>query len=73
MFVADGGKSLRKILDTEKGKEPFRPEMMQYEKAKDAGVYDMWQMQLQKLEINKAYMDRWNASDGMDAILCKFY
>jgi amidase len=53
--------------------EPFRPEMGSYERAKEVGVYDMWQMQLEKLVLSKEYLDRWNATNGMDAILCEFH
>jgi amidase len=66
-FVADGGTSLRKILDPVK--EPFRPEMKMYESAKDTGVYDMWQTQMSRVELQKRYLDRWNAA-GIDGILC---
>ncbi|KAJ5767664.1 hypothetical protein N7533_000247 [Penicillium manginii] len=67
MFVADGGKSVRKLLDA--SEEPFRPEMEAYSQATEMGVYDMWQLQLERNGICKAYLDQWNAS-GIDAILC---
>jgi amidase len=67
-FVADGGTSLRKILGPVN--EPFRPEMQMYESAKDIGVYEMWQTQSARVELQKNYLDRWNAA-GIDAILCE--
>ena len=69
MFLADGGKSVRKALGPVG--EPFRPEMSPYEKATELGVYDMWQLQLERTGICKAYMDQWNAVGGLDAILCQ--
>lgn len=68
-FVADGGTSVRKILDPVN--EPFRPEMKMYESAKDAGVYDLWQTQLARTTEQKKYLDRWNTA-GIDAILCPY-
>ncbi|KAJ0423035.1 amidase signature domain-containing protein [Aspergillus carlsbadensis] len=67
MFVADGGESVRKLL--EPTGEPFRPEMRMYEDAEDRGVYEMWQMQLKRNELCKRYLDRWNEA-GVDALLC---
>ncbi|KAL2833984.1 amidase signature domain-containing protein [Aspergillus pseudoustus] len=67
MFVADGGKSVQKLL--EPTGEPFRPEMQAYADATELGVYDMWQLQLKRNELCKSYLDRWNAA-GIDAVLC---
>jgi amidase len=69
MFTADGAKSIRKLLDPVQ--EPFRPEMSYYESAKEIGVYDMWQIQAQRTEFCKSYLERWNQCAGLDAILCK--
>lgn len=66
-FVADGGKSIRKILE-EVG-EPFRPEMHDYEVAKELGVYELWQLQAVRTSLCKRYLDRWAACEGLDAIL----
>jgi len=66
-FVADGGKSLRNIL--EPVGEPFRPEMENYEKAKELGVWEMWQLQIRRSALCKRYLDRWVACEGLDAIL----
>jgi len=65
-FTADGGTSVRKIL--EPVKEPIRPEMKDYEEAKEMGVYDLWQLQKQRTSLCKRYLDRW-AAFGIDAIL----
>ncbi|KAJ5381672.1 uncharacterized protein N7496_004100 [Penicillium cataractarum] len=67
IFLADGGKSVRKLL--EPTGEPFRPEMKPYEEANDIGVYDLWQMQVKRNSLCKSYLDRWNEA-GIDAILC---
>ncbi|KAJ5776517.1 uncharacterized protein N7511_001528 [Penicillium nucicola] len=67
LFLADGGKSVRKLL--EPTGEPFRPEMKPYEKASELGVYDLWQMHVQRNTICKSYLDRWNETE-IDAILC---
>ncbi|KAI9375110.1 amidase signature domain-containing protein [Aspergillus egyptiacus] len=67
MFVADGGKSVRKLL--EPTGEPFRPEMKAYEEATELGVYEMWQLQLARNNLCKSYLDRWNEAD-IDAVLC---
>ncbi|KAJ9659988.1 hypothetical protein H2201_007093 [Coniosporium apollinis] len=67
MFVADGGKSVRKILELVN--EPWRPEMEYFTKAQELGVYDMWQLQFERSELCKQYLDRWQACDGLDAIL----
>jgi amidase len=66
--VADGGNSVRNIL--EPVGEPFRPEMQMYSVAKELGTHSMWQLQLERTDLCKAYLDRWNRYDGLDAILC---
>ncbi|KAL4808606.1 amidase signature domain-containing protein [Aspergillus unguis] len=66
MFVADGGKSVRKLL--EPTNEPFRPEMNTYANASELGVHEMWQIQLARNTLCKSYLDRWNET-GIDAIL----
>jgi amidase len=68
MFLADGGKSIRKLL--EPVNEPVRPEMGNYEASVELGVYDMWQIQVNRTGLTKRYLDRWNSA-GIDAILCK--
>ncbi|KAF2160731.1 hypothetical protein M409DRAFT_28868 [Zasmidium cellare ATCC 36951] len=65
-FLADGGKSVRKLL--EPVGEPWRPEMEFYEKATEMGVYHLWQTQSQRTALTKRFLDRWN-SLGIDAIL----
>jgi amidase len=66
-FLADGGKSIRKILEA--ADEPFRPEMKAYETATELGVYDLWQLQRERTDLSKMYLDKWEASEGVDAIL----
>ncbi|KAK5135972.1 hypothetical protein LTR08_004430 [Meristemomyces frigidus] len=66
-FVADGGKSVRSILETTG--EPFRPEMKDYEDAKELGVHGLWQLHIQRTGLSKRYLDRWAACEGLDAIL----
>ncbi|KAL4878113.1 amidase signature domain-containing protein [Aspergillus karnatakaensis] len=67
MFVADGGKSVRKLL--EPTGEPFRPEMQAYEDAEELGVHEMWQIHLKRNALCKSYLERWNGA-GIDAVLC---
>lgn len=66
-FVADGGKSVASVL--EPVGEPWRPEMRAYAEAKELGVYDLWQLQKRRTALQKRYLDRWAAADGLDAIL----
>ncbi|KAI1854642.1 hypothetical protein JX266_000760 [Neoarthrinium moseri] len=67
MFVADGGKAIRKEL--ERSGEPWRTEMGAYEVAEELGTSEMWQLHLDRVEFQKRYLDRWNKA-GIDAILC---
>lgn len=66
-FTADGGKSIKKILEA--ANEPWRPEMAAYEAANELGVYDLWQLQRQRTDLGKMYLDKWATSGGVDAIL----
>lgn len=68
MFVADGGKSVRAIL--EPTEEPFRPEMQAYAEAEEMGVYAMWKLHLERTELQKKFLDQWNSYGDLDAILC---
>ncbi|KAJ4387083.1 hypothetical protein N0V93_007670 [Gnomoniopsis smithogilvyi] len=67
MFVADGGLSIKKEL--ERSGEPLREEMHAYGVAKELGTYDMWQIHMERTDLQKRYLDRWNEA-GIDAILC---
>lgn len=67
MFVADGGRTIRKEI--ERSGEPWRPEMRQYEAARELSTSEMWQLHLERVAYQKKYLDRWNAA-GIDAILC---
>ena len=67
MFLADGGKTIRKSLET--SGEPWQPQMIVFSTATELGVYDMWQVQRERTDLCKMYMDRWNACEGLDAIL----
>lgn len=67
MFVADGGKSVRALL--EPTGEPFRPEMRPYEVATELGVYDMWKLQLERSELQREYLEQWSSYGDLDAIL----
>lgn len=66
MFVADGGKAIKKELA--RTGEPMRPEMALYEAATEIGTYDMWRLHLERDDFGKRYLDRWNEA-GIDAIL----
>ncbi|GAB7346666.1 hypothetical protein MBLNU459_g1794t1 [Dothideomycetes sp. NU459] len=66
-FLADGGKSVRDIL--EPVGEPFRPEMQGYAEAPEVGVHAMWKLQAKRTQLCKNYLDKWTKS-GIDGILC---
>ncbi|KAF1356627.1 fatty-acid amide hydrolase [Delphinella strobiligena] len=66
-FLADGGKSVRDILDPVQ--EPFRPEMESYSEVDELGVHAMWQLQAKRTQLSKDYLDRWSKA-GIDAIIC---
>lgn len=68
MFVADGGRTVRQLLAPTQ--EPFRPELSRYEDATELGIYDMWQLHLERTKLLKEYLDQWNACEGLDALLC---
>ncbi|KAL7626365.1 hypothetical protein AAE478_003137 [Parahypoxylon ruwenzoriense] len=67
MFVADGGKAIRREL--ERTGEPWRPEMRMYAEAQELGALEYWQLHLDRQGYQKRYLDRW-LSAGIDAILC---
>ncbi|CAI6339842.1 unnamed protein product [Periconia digitata] len=70
MFVADGGKSIEKLLAP--AREPWRPEMAMYEAARELGVYDMWQLHLERSTFQKKFLEQWMrcaGGGGIDAIL----
>ncbi|UPX13035.1 Amidase [Ascochyta rabiei] len=68
MFVADGGKSVEALLAPTG--EPWRTEMKSYEDATELGVYDLWQLHLERTELQRQYLKQWMSYDGLDAILC---
>lgn len=69
MFVADGGRAIRRELD--RTGEPLHPEMHMYGEgaARELGAYEYWQLHLDRQEYQKRYLDRWLEA-GIDAILC---
>lgn len=70
MFVADGGKSIEALLAPTD--EPYRPEMSQYKEATELGVHAMWQLHIERSELQRQYLEQWAAHDGLDAILGKY-
>lgn len=70
MFVADGGKSVEALLAPTD--EPIRPEMMMYKEATELGVHAMWQLHLERSELQKKCLDQWMSYEGLDAILGEF-
>lgn len=69
LFVTDGAKSIRGLL--EPTNEPFRPEMREYKESVELGVHKMWQMQAERSDLQKRYLDRWNSMGGIDGLLCR--
>jgi len=67
MFLADGGKSVKREL--ERTGEPLRPEMEGYGNAKELGALEYWGLHLERQAYQKRYLDRWRKA-GIDAILC---
>jgi amidase len=68
-FVADGGKSVRGLLSPTG--EPFRDEMKDYAQATELGVHEMWQIHLERNNLQKDYLQRWNDNE-IDGLLCMF-
>ena len=66
-FLSDGGKSIAKLLKL--CSEPIRPEMERYGRAVDNGVYALWQLHAQRNELQREYLERWNACEGLDGII----
>ncbi|KAB5518012.1 amidase signature domain-containing protein [Coniochaeta sp. 2T2.1] len=69
LFLADGGKSVRNIL--QQTGEPWRPELADYVRAPDMDVYDLWQLQKERTALQAGYLARVQAEAGgvIDAIL----
>lgn len=66
-FVADGGKTVKSILDPTS--EPWRPEMSLYRDATEIGVSELWKLQARRAALVTAYLTRVREA-GLDAILC---
>lgn len=69
MFVADGAKSVRNLLAPTE--EPFRPEMQAYADSIELGVHGMWQLHIERSELQRKYLEQWNSYGELDGILCK--
>ncbi|PHH61177.1 hypothetical protein CDD81_700 [Ophiocordyceps australis] len=67
MFVADGGKAIRKEL--ERTGEPWPPGLEAYRVAKELGTYDLWKLHLERVKFSDEVLDCWNKAQ-IDAILC---
>jgi len=68
MFLADGGKSIGNLLAPVD--EPYLGILESYKTARELGTHEMWQIQAERTELCRAYLDRWNACEGLDALLC---
>jgi amidase len=68
MFLSDGGKSMAEML--EPVNEPYIKWLGSYKTARELGTHEMWQIQAERTELCKAYLDRWNACAGLDVLLC---
>lgn len=66
-FLSDGGRSIQNLLS--QSDEPLRPEMERYGRAVDHGVFNLWKLHIERNQLQKEYMDRWNACEGLDAII----
>ena len=67
LFTADGGKTIRNQL--EKGGEPAFKSMDNLLQSKEIGVYDMWQLQRERNQVWKEWLDQWNDIEGLDGII----
>ncbi|OBT40009.1 hypothetical protein VE00_09405 [Pseudogymnoascus sp. WSF 3629] len=67
IFTADGGKTIRSQL--EKGEEPAPKFMDNFLQSQEIGVYDMWQLQRERNQIWKEWLDQWNEIEGLDGII----
>ncbi|KAI0393895.1 amidase [Xylariaceae sp. FL0594] len=67
MFLADGGKAVKKEL--ERTGEPLRPELEGFGSAQELGAFEYWALHLERQAFQKKYLDRWNEA-GIDALLC---
>lgn len=60
-YTADGGEDIRR--DVEAGGEPFIPHVEALvNKGKPISVYEYWQLNKKKLELQKRYLDLWNST-----------
>ncbi|KAI2479101.1 Amidase domain containing protein [Pyrenophora tritici-repentis] len=60
-YTADGGEDIRR--DVEAGGEPFIPHVEALiNKGKPVSVYEYWQLNKKKLELQKRYLDLWNST-----------
>lgn len=66
-FVADGGITVRKML--EPTDEPFQENMSHYRNATELGTNALWQLHLRRSELLKAYLDQWNSIEGLDGLV----
>ena len=67
MFLADGGKSIADLLAPVD--EPYLGLLEWYRTARELGTHEMWAIQSERTAQCKAYLDRWNACAGLDALL----
>jgi len=60
-YTADGGEDIRR--DVAAGGEPFIPHVEALvNRGKAISVYDYWQLNKKKLELQKRYLDLWNST-----------
>ncbi|KPI38036.1 Acetamidase [Cyphellophora attinorum] len=62
-YTSDGGEDIRR--DVAAGGEPMIPHVEALvNRAPAISVYDYWQLNKQKIRLQKAYYDKWNACQG---------
>lgn len=59
-FLSDGGKHCKEYSGLTN--EPFFNYMKMYETAKDMGVSELWDLQVERTKLCKEYLDSWNAT-----------
>ncbi|KAJ6145165.1 hypothetical protein N7470_009060 [Penicillium chermesinum] len=60
-YIADGGEDIRRAVTA--GGEPFIPHVEAFTGiGKTFSIYQYWQLNKRKFELQKKYLDRWNAA-----------
>lgn len=67
LFTVDGGRTIRNQIEA--GNEPWPKPLETFSNLKEVGTYDLWQLQRERNQIWKEWLDQWNAAEGLDGLL----